>query len=56
MACQDHVAGVVGEDGIGVSGCVIEKFFRLIVCSVGLDCWVAMVLSDVIIVGSTART
>ena len=29
MACQDNVAGVVGGDGVGVSGCVNRKLFHL---------------------------
>ena len=57
LACQNHVAGVVGDDGIIVSGCVIDKLFHLLnsVCSVGLYCWVEMVPSAMRIVGSTDR-
>ena len=32
VAYNYHVAGVVGDGGIGVSGCVIEKFFHLLHC------------------------
>ena len=32
MARQDHVDGVVGDDDIRVSGCVIEKLFHLLNC------------------------
>ena len=56
VARQDHVDGVVGDDDIRVSGCVIEKLFHFfIVCSVGLAYWVAMVPSAVSIIGLTAR-
>ena len=30
VSCQDHVAGVVGDDGIILSGCVIDKLFHLL--------------------------
>ena len=32
LACQDNVASVVGDDGIGVSGRVIDKWFHIFHC------------------------
>ena len=32
VVCKDHVAGVVGDDGIGVRGCIIEKLCHLLHC------------------------
>ena len=37
VACQDHVAGVVCDDSIRVSGCVIEKLFHLLYCLFSWD-------------------
>ena len=32
MAFQNHATGVLVDDGMGVSGCVIDKLFHLLHC------------------------
>ena len=32
VACKYHVTGVVGDDGIRVSGCITDKLFHLLHC------------------------
>ena len=38
VACQYHVACVVGDDGVKVSGGIIEEFFYLLHCLFGGVC------------------
>ena len=55
MHNKDHVACLVGDDGI-LMGCLVvkENFVSAMVCAVGADCMDAMELNVVSMVESTA--